>query len=280
MVIAVPRTMHLLELCVRALPSRRSVLIVENGPTLAERSFLDSALPDLPRLRLRGIPGVPAPHGVVLTLLVRAIDTPFFIIDHDCYVLDDSVFDTIRLAGSDVVAGIDSDGFMSRNEAAGLSFPRTHFLLLHPERLRALTGRASIDLNKRAKTPRHLAARLRTIGIGDHNFPRTYQRSYDTMTLACAVALAEGWTLGAHRLADGMVRHIGGTSWAFHGFMKFVHARMLELTRDPRVHRKLLKLEASSERLRAELDPELRSSRLVAEVDAIAAAVAKKLSGR
>ncbi|MBI4814944.1 MAG: hypothetical protein HY791_01720 [Deltaproteobacteria bacterium] len=276
--IAVPRTLHLIELCLRNLPRGSGVQIIENGLTSDERGFLSREFPTVRRFKLRPLPGQLYSHGSVVTFLARTLERPFLILDHDCFPADDDLLQGLEPGSKDVAVGLALEGFVDVNSKTGLRFPRTHFLLLEPSRLRALMARHEIHLDKYTATPNSVANLLATIGIGDHNFPRPYQANYDTLLLAFAVAIAEGKSIQLRETSATAIHHVGGTSWVRHPHMDFVHLRLLELTRDPEAHARALGLEGrSSDRAREALPPEVRASRLVQEVDRAAEMLKQKL---
>jgi len=73
---------------------------------------------------------------------------------------------TVRTV-DEFVAAVNLPGFFTLNEASGLEFPRTHFLVLRRERLIELRSKYGIGCEKVTRTPRRVATALARIGLGD-----------------------------------------------------------------------------------------------------------------
>ncbi len=213
-VVVVPGTLGWLRPCLRLLPPELPLRLIVNGLGGDELRELRAIAPDTPIFRLSVVRGAIARHGAVLDLLLRELPLDFAILDHDCYVFDPTLFDAVTWEADEVVAGIRRQGFVMVNPASGRTFPRTHFLVLRGERLRAIADRHGIGCGKATRTPPAVAPLLAGIGIGDHNFPPPHLPFYDTLQLLLAVAFAEGGEVRWLPVAADGIRHIGGTARA------------------------------------------------------------------
>jgi hypothetical protein len=189
-------------------PGARPHLLL-NGVGAAEAAALEEALPEVPRLRLTVLPGAPLKHGTVLTLLLRALEEHFGVLDHDCLVLDDNLLRGLRLDREEFLAAPDHPHFFNVNPATGLRFPRTHFLYLNAPLLRRMMEEHRITAEKRVRPPRRLKSRLAAMGIGTHNYPRHYLSHFDTLLLLMSLAMSEGYRVRWIPAAADRIVHLG-----------------------------------------------------------------------
>jgi hypothetical protein len=213
-VVVVPRTLGWLEPCLRLVPADVPLFLVANGVPRRELRRLAERFADRPVFALSVPPGTFVRHGTVLDVLMAAAPGDFAVLDHDCYVFDRRLFAAPRWADDEFLAAIDRPGFYSVNEATGLRFPRTHFLVLRRDRWLELARRHGVGCEKATRTPQALAARLDALGLGDHNFPPAHMPFYDTLQLAVAVAFSEGWRVRLLPADPEAIAHIGGTARA------------------------------------------------------------------
>lgn len=211
-VIAVPRSLRLLEPCLKLVRGHVSLALVVNGMGVAEEEGLGRAFPDLPRFRISTVPGTWWEHGAVIDLLADEVERPFGLLDHDCYVMDPSIFGRLQLGERDLLAVPDAPGFWRRNEASGLRFPRTHFLYLNAPHLRELRRRDALSCRKATRTPARLREPLAALGLGDHNFPPHPMRFWDTLQLVMAAGLADGLAWRFLPVAEGSLVHFGAAT--------------------------------------------------------------------
>ena len=211
-VIAVPRSLSLLEPCLKLVRERLPLALVVNGMEAAEEAALGRAFPEVQRFRLSTVPGTWWDHGAVLDLLSDGAERPFGLLDHDCYVMDPTVFGRLELGQRDLLAAPDVEGFFRLNEASGLRFPRTHFLYLNAPLVRAVRRRHGISCRKATKTPPGLRAPLAALGLGDHNFPPHPMPFWDTLQLVMAAGLADGYAWRWVPVEDGALVHFGAAT--------------------------------------------------------------------
>ncbi len=213
-VVAVSGTVGWLEPCLKLVPPARPLWVFDNGLTPGERKWVRSLkLPRAPRLvRLPVLPATLAPHGTVLDLLFASAAGDFVLLDHDCYVLEPALFEPPEWDEREMVAGIDRQGFVMINAAADLKYPRSHFLVVRGDAVRALMKSHAVGCEKATSTPAHLASLVGSIGIGDHNFPPPHLAFYDTLQLLWSVGFADGWSVRWRAADEGAISHVGGTT--------------------------------------------------------------------
>lgn len=211
-VIAVPRSLGLLEPCLKLVRKHVPLVLVVNGLPAREEEALAGLLPEAPRFRLSTPPGSWWEHGAVLDLLTGGVERPFGLLDHDCYVMEPAIFARLELGESDLLAAPDVPGFWRLNEASGLRFPRTHFLYLNAPRLREVRRRHGISCRKATRTPARLREPLAALGLGVHNFPPSPMRFWDTLQLVMAAGLADGLAWRFLAVPEGSLLHFGAAT--------------------------------------------------------------------
>ncbi|MEZ5331421.1 MAG: hypothetical protein R2991_05090 [Thermoanaerobaculia bacterium] len=211
-VIAVPRSLGLLEPCLKLVRGHVSLALIVNGLPAAEEEALARLVPEAPRFRLSTVPGSWWEHGAVLDLLSDGVAGAFGLLDHDCFVLDPSVLDGLRPDDGELLAAPDVAGFWGLNEASGLRFPRTHLVMLDAPRVRGVRRRHGISCRKAARTPARLRGPLRALGLGDHNLPSPALGFWDTLQLVMAAGLADGLRWRLQPVPEGSLVHFGGAT--------------------------------------------------------------------
>jgi len=211
-VIAVPRSLGLLEPCLKLVRGHVPLVLVVNGLPAGEEEALAGLLPEAPRFRLSTMPGSWWEHGAVLDLLTDGVERPFGLLDHDCYVMDPLILERLEPGERDLLVAPDAAGFFRRNQASGLRFPRTHCLSLNAPRLREVRRRHGISCRKATKTPPGLRGPLAALGLGDHNFPPHPMPFWDTLQLVMAAGLADGLAWRWVPVEDGALVHFGAAT--------------------------------------------------------------------
>jgi hypothetical protein len=119
----VPKTLDLLEYCLKLLPADLNVFLILNGVADWEGTYLATEFPDIPRFTLE-IRDRSILYDRVLDLLMEENEFDFGILDQDCFVLDESLFDQLQFQRNELMMS----PFFTHNEKAGIEFPRTYFL--------------------------------------------------------------------------------------------------------------------------------------------------------
>lgn len=211
-VIAVPRSLGLLEPCLKLVRGKAPLAVVSNGLPASEEGALARLAPETPRFRLSTVPGSWWEHGAVLDLLSDGVERPFGLLDHDCFVMDPAVLARLEVGERDLLAAPDVPGFFRLNEASGLRFPRTHLLYLNAPRVREVRRRYGISCRKATRTPPVLRPCLGALGLGDHNFPPHPMAFWDTLQLVMAAGLAAGLGWRFVPVEEGSLVHFGAAT--------------------------------------------------------------------
>ena len=190
------------------------LLIVANGMSRREASSLCGFASGV--VRTRSI----LPHHFVLQSLIKCFDEPFWIVDHDCFVVNPSIFHSHRM-NEDVIGHA-----FFQEKYGSLEIPQTFLMHLNPVRLRSKMALLEIgvgvcgweDLSGNA------VRALQQAGISEGTFPEPGKRYFDTFR-ALHFALGSNnqgfefvcrWSASFH--VNKFALHLGATSfpkWCF-----------------------------------------------------------------
>lgn len=194
-VTVVPRTLDLLEVCLDLLPRSLNLFLILNGVEEWERAHVDSEFAGIPSFALETHSGSIL-YDRVLDLLFESHDTPFGILDPDCFVIDAAVFDEFRLEPRQFALA----PFVSSNPVAGIDFPRTYFLFFDTALVKRIREEHRLSSKRCWTIPSQVEEKLAALGFGYHNFPHRSLSYFDNFQLIWATALAEGLTFGRIRV--------------------------------------------------------------------------------
>lgn len=238
-VIVMPQTLHFLYPCLCLLADSAQLVLLANGARRWERDWLAHRFPALAMHVLPTLPASSAPHGAVLSLLLRTERGSFGIVDHDAYVFDEDMPRRLLPTGHDSMVSC----FEARSEQTGMSYPLTHLLFLNAPLLRGLMERWNIDARLYRRAPASVAEHFVRLDLGPRSFLKPYQGFFDTLHVLLIVAMAEGWAPRFEAVdPDAPVWHVGGTSIGSHHtkhlFALYLHLRFLELVGDETLSRR------------------------------------------
>lgn len=238
-VIVMPLTLHFLMPCLALLQGRAHIVLLNNGAHRWERRILTERFPALPWFDLWTLPGSSVAHGNVINLLLENHRGNFGIIDHDCYVFDDALFDQLAPASDECLVSL----FGEASSSVNITFPLTYFLFFHAEALRRLMQRYRVDARLYRKIPATARDAMARVGLGPYTFWKPYHNFRDTLHVLLAVAQAEGLKFRFLSSAQKMpAMHVGGTSIGTHHakdlYALYIHLRFLELLDDKVLNRR------------------------------------------
>lgn len=239
-IIVMPNVLHILEPCLKLLPKKLNVCLVLNKTKKWEKKYLKENYPNYPIFSLVNLPITKTRHGTILTILLRNNDFNFGIIDHDCYILDKTVFNQLKLNNREVLAYT----FYKKNKKAKLIFPKTNLLFFNVNLIKKIMEKYHITAVQYIKIPSDLKEKLLKINIGKHNFPIEYQKLFDTLLLICAMAHYEKKIFKKLKTKKNGILHIGHTSYGVtnHPFPSYIHLKILENTKNKLFKNKYLLL--------------------------------------
>lgn len=238
-VIVMPHTLHFLHPCLSLLADSAQLVLLANGAKRWERAWLAQRFPALPMFVLPTLPASSAPHGAVVSLLLRTESDSFGLVDHDAYVFDPGLPARLLPREGDSMVGC----FEARSESTGLAYPLTHLLFLNAPRLRELMARWRIDARLYRRAPAAVAEPFERLCLGPRSYLKPYQGFFDTLHVLLVVAQAEGWPPRFVAVdPEAPVWHVGGTSIGSHHtkhlFALWLHLRFLELVGDATLSRR------------------------------------------
>ena len=237
-VIVMPGILHFLLPCLSLVPVHVRIVLLANGAEDWECRVLEQQFPHFPMFKLRRLPGSALSHADVLTLLLTTNHVPFGILDHDAYIFDPAVYDSLQLRPDELALAL----FWERGQQSGRPYAHTFFLYLCPQHLRKAMQRFDIDARVYREIPPNLRQPLAPLGYTKGQFPRDNLDYFDTLQLLFVATQSMGFhwrTLDIHDPHDAI--HVGGTSFSAHGTKDvqqlYIHLKFLELaTEDVKRH--------------------------------------------
>ncbi|WP_298352192.1 hypothetical protein [Rhodoblastus sp.] len=213
-VVLMPGSLHIGLLALQHISQYETIIAVANGMTEREIEFIE-------RNTNVGVIRLPATlrHSTVIDILVAELKHPFWIVDHDCYILDTNILHSERrkMPASAVGVAIYSE----QRRADSVVVPETFLMLLNPEVIRGIYRKYDVraarlkwrDLNLRARNA------LKKIGIDEARLPERHKDYLDTLRAVAFLAQADGQGFVMNHGYSLMCRfypeaiHIGNTSF-------------------------------------------------------------------
>lgn len=132
-------------------------------------------------------------HDVIIDALLQCIDSPFWLVDHDCYVFNKNLITIDVINKNENHCGISYYGFKSKYD--GQSLPHTFLLSFNPKYLRTLMH----EFNVSSKVyywkdiPKAICAFLeKRGGIQLGSYPQDGHAYFDTLRLLSVIAKLDG----------------------------------------------------------------------------------------
>ncbi len=213
-VVLMPGSLHIGLLALQHLSQYQSVIAVANGMTTKEIEFLEKNT-NIGVIRL----ATTLRHSTVIDILIAELEYPFWIVDHDCYVIDTNILYEERKNMLPSAAGVAIYG--KQQHAGGVVVPETFLMLLNPRIIRGIFHKYSVgsarlkwrDLSGRARSA------LKKLGIDENNLPETHKDYFDTLRAVAFLAEADeqgfemhhGYSLACQFYPEAI--HIGNTSF-------------------------------------------------------------------
>ena len=214
-VIAMPGCLHLTLCCISKLPPHRKVLVIANCCSASELVVLNSL-----GVIVHEIEGANMPHSRVIESLVKSLDEPFWLIDHDCFLMSDGfltgVEEVVRNTNS-IGATIFSEGCELGLSSQGIATFLMHF---NPSAIREvqLAYDADFGVVTWKKLSHASEKKLRSIGLKTGMYPQKWKGYFDTLRLIDALAHGDGsqfirsLSLGPIFHVNDVAVHLGQTS--------------------------------------------------------------------
>lgn len=238
-IVGIPGSLHVVELCLKFVPSDVDIVLVANGLDAWELGWAREHL----KVKTTVVIERMLDHGDVLDLLFDQYPRPFGILDYDCFVLDPAYFYKMQALDPKTLA---NGLFVHKNEQLNLEFPETFMLFFNSEVIRQIrrTYRVkSVHYNYLCLAPA-VKRRLKTVGVDQAHHPEAYKDYFDTLRLIYSLGYADGYRCNfPEKLAPiskpgYKVYHVGGisfpglpkTKWGTRGV--YLWRRLLEVHPD------------------------------------------------
>jgi hypothetical protein len=237
--IVMPGTLHFLLPSLALLPRDFRIVLVGNGASRWEKGVVTRRFPHLPYCPLLTLPATSLMHGDVITLLLNVNAENFGLIDHDCFVFDRRILESLAPGPADCLTAL----YGGVSATTGIAYPETYLLFLHTAVLRELMARYHVDARIYRQAPRALRAVVARIGLVEGVFIKDYAKFFDTLHLLLALGMSEGRSVRfLQRFDSDAVAHLGGTSWKTSETKElidcYVDWRFLDLAGDDELRRR------------------------------------------
>lgn len=233
-VIVMPATLHFLLPCLALLEGRAQLVLLGNGEHRWERRTLRERFPEVPMFDLHTLPASSVAHGDVISLLLAHHQGNFGLIDHDCYIFDETLFGQLEPGGDELLVSL----FGERSRDVDAFYPLTHLMYFNAGASRGLMSRHGIDARLYREAPPSVRDALARQGLRPGVHWKWYHKFHDTLLVLVAVAQDEGLRVRYLTTTDeSAALHVGGTSIGTHHTKSlaalYIHLRFLELLDDP-----------------------------------------------
>lgn len=212
-IIAIPGSLHLVELCLKFVPPHVKIAIISNGLSDFENEWMKK------NLRFEQLITLPSVflHGDVIDLLVKNVKYPFGILDYDCFVFRPELFnEALNIDKKDQLNAF----FYTANQSLNLEIPSTFFLYINAPVYRELISKYGINCTHYAyfQLPQKAREKLRTMGIDGKHRPESFKNYFDTLQALMMIGVAEGYSINFKRkfpsrfTPSDEIFHVGGVS--------------------------------------------------------------------
>ncbi len=212
-VIAIPGSVHIVELCLRFVPAGVPVVIIANGLTAWETQWVTD------HLRFKHMINIPSmlSHGDVINALVNSVEYHFGILDYDCFVFNPDLFNQATILEENHQLNA---FFSTTNPKLKLDLPETFFLMINTPLYRQLIREYRVDCRHISyfQLSRTVRQKLKSIGIDSNHLPEDFKNYFDTLRLLMVLGLADGYPINyverfpAKFKPSNQIFHVGGIS--------------------------------------------------------------------
>lgn len=249
-VVGIPGCLHVVELCLKYVPSDTEIVFVSNGLDQFEREWAKA------NLRVSSIIHVDKmlAHGDILDLLFDKYQQPFGILDYDCFVFDNSYFSGLKKIGPN---SLFTALYIHKNHVLGLKYPQTFLMYFNTPIINKV--KAEFGVTSKTYYTHNISQRiwkqLKVIGIDQEHFPEEYKDYFDTLRLVLSLGYSMGYIadfieeISGNQQPSDRIFHVGGvsvtdssmpkTKWGTRGV--YLWRRVLEASSDKDLRNKYWK---------------------------------------
>lgn len=209
-------SLHLGLLAERHLRRYKKVLLISNGLNPEETAIIErGGYKDV--IPLRTLLG----HATIIDSLLDALREPFWLVDHDCFLLSESLFENHHKSSD----GMGQAAFAFQNEKLKTLIPETFLLRLNPNVAKKIAATFSVTARvyRHEELPEKARRLLESAGWGARNYPEPHKDYYDTLRVLALLAqslgvgffISPGYSTRCENHEEAI--HIGNTSnpkWA------------------------------------------------------------------
>jgi hypothetical protein len=186
-VVVLMGSLHIGLLALQYLGQYESIIAVANGMTEQEIRFIEENT----NVGVIGL-ATTLRHSTVIDILVAELEHPFWIVDHDCYVLGTNILYSERRKMPASAAGVAI--YSLRRRADSVVVPETFLMLLNPEVIRRIYRKYDVRSTrlKWSKLSRRARGALKQLGIDEEHLPEEHKDYLDTLRAVAFLAQADG----------------------------------------------------------------------------------------
>jgi len=212
-IVAVPGCLHILEICLRYIPAFINIIIISNGLSEWEQSWLSKNLKFSKTIILPSL----FPHGDVINILVQNLEKPFGIMDYDCFVFNQDLFNEAVIINENHQLNA---FFSNINKKINLELPETFFLYMNTPVYKKLKKNFNINCGHTTyfELPIKVRKKIKEIGITKTQMPEDFKNYFDTLRALMVVGIVEGYKINYTRKFPTVFKpsneifHVGGSS--------------------------------------------------------------------
>jgi len=212
-IIAIPGSLHIVELCLHYVPSSQNIIIISNGLSQWEYEWSRD------NLQYAGLVSISKilEHGQVIDIIINHYQKPFGILDYDCFVFNPSIYSKITDIDNNTMLNA---LFVHRNELMNLDIPETFILYINCELIKKIQTKYDVNsqIQKFHQVSKKAKVALENIGINEMNYPEEHKDYFDSLRLWYCLGILEGYkTNFLKRLptvssSSDDIFHVGGSS--------------------------------------------------------------------
>ena len=187
-IVCIPGSLHVVELCLKFVPSDVDIVLVANGLDAWELGYAREHL----RFKATVVIERMLEHGDVLDILFDKYPRPFGILDYDCFVLDPAYFYKMQAIDPKSLA---NGLFVYKNETINLEFPETFMVFFNTEAINKIRWAYQVKSIRYKYTSLSPAVKrcLKTIGVDQTHLPEAHKDYFDTLRLIYSLGYADGY---------------------------------------------------------------------------------------
>lgn len=186
-IVAMPGGIHMADVAMSKLTAALPMLCVLNGVSAAEAQWLVNRRPSA---HFMSSPRVLAHHDVINSLIDKS-NHDFWLVDHDCLVLQPNALSVAEDACGDAIGAV---FFATATPPTAFIKPHTFLMFIRPSVARTVFREFCVDATPRtwSQLPRRARAACESLGLSPTQLPEEGKAFFDTLCVASACAAATG----------------------------------------------------------------------------------------